>query len=359
MEYKVSIVVPVYNAEKYLDRCMKTLLEQSMPKGEYEIILVDDGSPDASGKICDNYAKDYDFVTVLHQKNAGPAAARNAGLAKAAGKYVAFIDPDDYIEREYLEVAYAQGVHNHADIVLFDAYREKADGDKRLQELWSHAGFSFNCADEGDIRSMQRQILYPYMTAKAGDISFIKNVPLAAPWDKLFNKAFLQANALAFPEKLRVLDDMCFNFKAFGVAKVVSYIPMPLYHYRVEENSITNSYRKDRVQQDIQVFEYLKQAINDMGLDRVEASRFRQALYARIIKSFAISLRLYFLNPSNPASKSEIDQEIRSTLDSMPYKLAFKSIKLLSLEPKLIAVTLSCRLKSPWMLRCLFKLQYR
>ena len=71
MEYKVSIVVPVYNAEKYLDRCMKTLLEQSMPKGEYEIILVDDGSPDASGKICDNYAKDYDFVTVYIRKTPG------------------------------------------------------------------------------------------------------------------------------------------------------------------------------------------------------------------------------------------------------------------------------------------------
>ncbi|WP_034445744.1 glycosyltransferase [Butyrivibrio sp. AE2032] len=359
MEYKVSIVVPVYNAEKYLDRCMKTLLEQSMPKGEYEIILVDDGSPDESGKMCDNYAKNYDFVTVIHQTNAGPAAARNAGLAKASGKFIAFIDPDDFIDRKYLEVAYAQGDQTNADIVLFDAYREKHEGGIEKREYWGHAGSGFVSVDEQDIRSMQRQILYPYMAATAGKIPFKRNVPLAAPWDKLYRRSFLGSNHLTFPAQLKVLDDMCFNFKTFGMAKNISYIPTPLYHYQVEATSITNSYREDRVQQDIQVFNYLKEQIDEMGMDRGEDSLFKQALYARIIKSFVISLRLYFLNPQNPKTKTQIDQEIRTTIESMPYKQAFDGIHLLTLEPKLVIATMACKAKNVRLLRLLFKLQYR
>ena len=356
---KISAIVPVYNASGYLKRFMDSILKQSMPSDELEIILVNDGSKDNSGEICDVYAKEHDFVKVIHQENAGPAAARNAGLEVASGDYVAFIDPDDMIEEKYMEVAYAQAVRYDSDIVLFDAYREKKNGDEVIRENWGHAKYSFNTSDMADIRSMQRQILYPYMAAKAGSLTFDETVPLAAPWDKLYSRKFLKDNSLCFPKELRVLDDMCFNFKAFGAAKSVSYIPTFLYHYMVEEKSITNSYRQDRVKQDVQVFEYLKDAINEMGLDKAEAARFRQALYARIIKSFAISLRLYFLNPENPATKAEVDSEIRSCIDSMPYKLAFKGINLFGLEPKLIAVTVACKLRSTALLRLLFSLQYR
>ncbi len=356
---KVSAIVPVYNAKDYLGRFMTSLLNQSMPSEEMEIILVDDGSKDNSGELCDEFAKEHSFVKVIHQENAGPAAARNAGLEAAVGTYVAFIDPDDLIDEKYMEVAYAQAVHFGADIVLFDAYREKKNGDELIRENWGHAKYSFNTSDAAEIRSMQRQILYPYMAARVGDMIFDSSVPLAAPWDKLYSRRFLIDNDLKFPSELRVLDDMCFNFKAFGAAGKVSYIPTFLYHYMVEEKSITNSYRSDRVQQDVQVFEYLKNAINEMGLDMAEAARFRQALYARIIKSFAISLRLYFFNPKNTLTKAEVDKELRACIDSMPYKLAFKGIKLFGLEPKLMAVTIACRLKSPEMLRVLFGLQYR
>ena len=356
---KVSIIVPVYNASDYLGRCMDSLLSQTMPQSDYEILLIDDGAKDDSGQLCDEYADKYACVRCFHQENAGPAAARNAGLEEAVGDYVAFIDPDDFIEPNYLEIAYAQAQHNHADIVLFDAYREKSEGAFDSREMWGHAKYSFNCADEGERRSMQRQILYPYMAARVGNMSFDRSVPLAAPWDKLYSRSFLNVNNLRFPKELRVLDDMCFNFKAFGAAENISYIPTFLYHYRVEETSITNSYRKDRIQQDIQVFEYLKDAINEMGLDRIEASKFRQALFSRIIKSFTISLRLYFFNPCNPASKKEVDEEILKCISSMPYKLAFKGIRLVNLEPKLKAVTLACRMSSVKILRLLYKLQYR
>ena len=356
---KISIIVPVYNASAYLDRCMESLLNQTLGNEDYEIILVNDGSKDNSGEICDSYSEKNENVLALHQDNAGPAAARNAGLLRAMGKYVAFIDPDDRIENNYLEIACAQGERYDADIVLFDAYREKKKPDGPIQESWGHAKYSFFTKDEKEMRSMQRQIIYPYMAAKVQNLTFDRAVPLAAPWDKIYKRSFLSEKNLKFPGQLRVLDDMCFNFKAFGEAKSVAYIPCFLYHYMVEETSITNSYRADRVEKDREVFEYLRNAINDMGLDKDEAARFRQALYCRIIKSFAISLRLYFFNPQNPKTADEIDRELKACLNSMPYKLAFKGVFLRNLEPKLVAVAAACKMKSTALLRFLFKLQYR
>lgn len=357
-DIKVSIIVPVYNASKYLNGCLNSLWDQSMSHGEYEIIFVDDGSTDDSGRTCDAYEREYCSVSVIHQVNAGPAAARNTGLKKAKGDYVAFVDADDLLDRKYLEVSYVNAIHNSADIVLFDAYREKGDGDNFKQELWNHAKYSFTSRDRREIRFMQRQILYPYMAAKAGGMKFNRDIPLAAPWDKLFRRQFLLENNLYFPEQLRVLDDMCFNFIAFGAAKRISYIPTALYHYKTEETSITNSYREDRIHQDIKVFKYLKNAIDKMELDKSEAARFHHALYARMIKSFAISLRLYYFNPSNPKSQKQIRKELKDYITSNPYKFAFKGIRFKILEPKLMAVTLACRARLLWGLKVMYMMEY-
>ena len=347
MHKKVSLIVPVYNSAQYLDAFMESILTQTMPKEDYEVILVDDGSPDDSGKILDAYASKYDFLQVIHQWNAGPAAARNAGLKKATGEYVAFVDPDDLLEDKYLEASYLQAGKSGADIVLFDAYRETAS----KREMKPHAEYGFYTDDAEYIRSMQCQILYPYMSARVSDMTFNRNVPLAAPWDKLYRRDFLVSKSLTFPEELRVLDDMCFNFKAFGAAEKIIYFPTFLYHYKIAETSITNSYRPDRINQDKKVFAFLEKEIE-------EQTYYNQALYARIIKSFAIALRLYFFNPKNPNSEKDIQAEVRQCIDSAPYKTAFKAIRLHNLEPKLITVTLACRLKAVWALKLMFDLEY-
>lgn len=110
----VSIIVPVYNGEKYLKRCVESLLIQS----NTEIILVDDGSKDSSGKMCDEYSGRYDNIYVIHQKNAGDGAARNAGLEIFKGEYVMFVDADDYIPSDTVEKMLAVAEHENADIVI-------------------------------------------------------------------------------------------------------------------------------------------------------------------------------------------------------------------------------------------------
>ncbi len=378
MHKKISCIVPVYNVSKYLRRCLDSLINQTMPTTEYEIILVDDGSTDDSGSICDEYSYDYDFISVIHQENKGPAAARNAGLQAACGDYISFADPDDYVSEKFFEIPYGYAMQYGADIVIFDAYkdmvRERNGREVVKTQMNPHAKYGFSTEETDSIQSMCCQILYPYMAASVYDFKFYRNVPLAAPWDKLYRAEFLRSNNLKFPENLRVLDDMCFNFEAFGKAKVVSYVPSFLYHYQVVNSSITNSYRPDRPQQDTKAFWHLYEMINEKSSNDVEISSLNShnldiksseaeieqqmtALYARVIKSFAICCRLCFFNKENKENKKEQLSTACRYMELEPYKTAFEKISLRDLEWKLKIVAIVSRAKKPWMLYVLHKLQ--
>ena len=117
---KISVVIPVYNVEKYLQECVNSVLRQTYT--DFEVILVDDGSTDSGGRICDDYAQKDPRVRVIHQANGGLSVARNTGLRAAQGKYVYFLDSDDYIEDHTLEALIFLAEKESADIVFFDGY---------------------------------------------------------------------------------------------------------------------------------------------------------------------------------------------------------------------------------------------
>ena len=117
---KLSFIVPVYNVEKYLRKCVDGLLAQDIPSSEYEIILVDDGSPDECPQICDSYADIYDNIRVIHQENGGLSVARNAGIKAAKGEYVCFVDSDDYWEPNVLKGLMVQIEGNNLDVLRFN-----------------------------------------------------------------------------------------------------------------------------------------------------------------------------------------------------------------------------------------------
>ena len=116
----LSIIVPVYNVEKYLRKCVDSLLTQDLPPEEYEIILVDDGSTDQSGTICDEYAADHPIVKAMHQQNGGLSAARNSGVAVAQGRYVQFVDSDDYLEPNMLKTLVEKMETDQLDVLRFN-----------------------------------------------------------------------------------------------------------------------------------------------------------------------------------------------------------------------------------------------
>lgn len=114
----VSVIIPVYKAEKYIRGCLDSVVEQTC-KGNYEVIVIDDGSPDQSGKICDEYAKRYPIVKVFHQVNQGVAKARELGIKKAQGKYIVWVDADDSADSRLVEDVLKAVNRSHADLVLY------------------------------------------------------------------------------------------------------------------------------------------------------------------------------------------------------------------------------------------------
>ena len=201
-----------------------------------------------------------------------------------------------------------------------------------------------------DIVSLRCRILYPYAKAKMSSVSFDPDIPLAAPWGKIYNLSFLRRHSLRFCEELSVLDDMCFNFDVFGKAERISYLHSCLYHYAVNKNSITNSYKEERPLYDMKAFEYVKSHI-------FSSNDLMQAYYARVIKSFAICCRIYFFNKMNPAKIKAKFKTVRQYMDTEPYTTATHQIKLNKLEWKLKIVTAICRMKMPKLLYLLHILQ--
>ena len=176
----LSIVIPVYNAKKYLDECIGSVLSQRMH--DFEIILVDDGSSDGSGALCDRYREQYDFVSVVHQKNAGASAARNSGLRKARGEFVHFVDSDDYLSSDQVyEQLSRQALDPAYDIIFFRRERF-TDGVGVIEAIQPE--YQIDGAYEGDV-------LNHVLTKKY-------ELTLTCPVNKIFRRAFLTENDLYF-----------------------------------------------------------------------------------------------------------------------------------------------------------------
>ncbi len=217
----ISVIIPVYNVEEYLRECVDSVLVQTYQN--FEIILVDDGSTDSSGEICDEYLEKDDRITVIHQKNGGLSAARNSGLSEAEGKYVYFLDSDDYITDNSLETLVEIAEKDNSDIVFFDAV-------------------SF--ADTDDFEVSQNYIRKNKYKTDSGYAVFsemIKNkeyhsaVPLL-----LINREFLFKSGVSFISGI-LYEDMVFTYQLFCKAAVVSQCKDALYCRRYRKNSIMTS----------------------------------------------------------------------------------------------------------------------
>ena len=142
---KISIIVPVYNVEKYLEKCVRSILAQTFT--DFELILVDDGSPDSSGAMCDQFAEQDQRVKVIHKENGGLSDARNAGIEIATGEYLGFVDSDDYIADDMYELLYTNIVKEDADLSIcgiYDVYEERANCKSLIQELFQRRSIIVN-----------------------------------------------------------------------------------------------------------------------------------------------------------------------------------------------------------------------
>jgi len=210
---EVSIVVPMYNVEKYLEKCLQSLVDQTLERKE--IILVDDGSPDASGRIADEWANRYPEIRVIHQENGGCAAARSRGLMEAQGDYVAFVDSDDWVDAPMFEHLYEAAVTNNADVSQC-GFREVYVDDgviiPRFEEFRDVSEGAEDCVvvDARDLMTVQPTI-----------------------WRRIYKTEFLRHNGIDFHSDLPRYDDLPFQFEVFMHTSRMVCIPEIYYNYRL------------------------------------------------------------------------------------------------------------------------------
>lgn len=215
---KISIIIPVYNAEQYLRECLDSLVNQTWR--DIEIILINDGSTDSSGRICEDYLND-PRVIYRGQENAGPSAARNLGLSLATGDYIAFVDADDWLELDAMERLQQES----ADIVLFNYFR----GDERH-------------TDVGEDGLFQTKQLYLGMIAYVNDQGTVAYTDHNL-WMRLFRRKLIKDNGIRFDPRFNNGEDLLFTLQATFKSVTISVRNSDyLYHYRQTQNSLTSRY---------------------------------------------------------------------------------------------------------------------
>lgn len=218
---KISIIIPVYNAENYISRCIQSLIEQTYP--HFYVILVDDGSKDRSGVICDKYSSQDSRIRVIHKKNGGVSSARNCGLNHTIGEYVTFVDSDDYVSPYFLE-----------NFVV--KLSEQEDVDLVAQSFW------YNYEESG-----KKQLLeLPEITIK-DNLQLVKwfedakNVHNGFIWHRLFRAEIIKENNIRFPEDISFAEDGIFFINYLKTASNFILTSNPGYYYTVRNNSLTSS----------------------------------------------------------------------------------------------------------------------
>lgn len=219
----ISIIIPVYNVEKYLNQCIESIISQTYT--EWECILVNDGSKDNSGKICDSWAKKESRIYVIHQINQGVSAARNKGIKESKGEYIVFIDSDDWVEPNYLsDMLRGMFKNNNPDLVV--------------------TGNNHHITPERTISYKPNKELYSTLS---NDITsdFIKNIGLFyGPTSLLYKASIIKDYKIRFPEDYSLGEDLLFNFQYLSKVKYVLFIPIANYNYRIQEfGSLSSIYR--------------------------------------------------------------------------------------------------------------------
>lgn len=212
---KVSIVIPVYNIEQYLPRCLDSVISQTYTN--LEIILVDDGSTDSSGRICDEYAEKDKRIVVIHKCNSGVSATRNEGVNQSTGDYIVFIDGDDYVSYQMVEKLYGAIEKKNTPMSCCAFFQDK---DGAIEELF--------CDYPGEIIEADE------MSSNFFSESFIKNI-MYPPWNKMFRADLVKR--IPFRIDLRIGEDLLFCFQVVAEAGAMAVVPEPLYYYRIRQNS--------------------------------------------------------------------------------------------------------------------------
>lgn len=267
---KVSVIIPVYNSEKYLRECLDSVVNQTLK--EIEIICVDDGSADKSLDILEEFAKTDSRIRIIRQQNQFAGAARNNGMREANGKYFAFWDADDYFELNALELLYKKSEKENADICLCAAYTFN-DGEK--QRVVDETILKKRFLPQDKVFSVET---YP---------EYIFNIAARAPWNKIVKAAFLRENNIEF-QNLKNANDTYFSMICMYYAKRITYVTAPLINYRINNSESITGKASSNPECGYLSYAAVYDEIKKKGISDKALQSFYSRLYNGLIRSIMI-----------------------------------------------------------------------
>lgn len=317
---KVSIVVPIYNVEKYIEKCLESLVNQTYFK--LEILLVDDGSIDNSIAICEKYQEKDERIHILHQKNRGVSAARNLGTKEATGKWIVYVDPDDWLDGNIIEEVVNLAIKNQADIAQWNSIYEYEKSSKKRKPIKEK---SF---EKKEIEEVKFNILSPrYSGMTMG--------PVRGVWGKLYKREIIQKNGIEFPTDLRVFEDAMFNLEVLDHANRIIFCNIYGHHYRVTEQSAVNVFKKNYPETVERVLKKVITYTNDQ-----DKKTYQELYYVLGCEFISTLFTRYFFHKNNQISNrlKEIDRYFSKKL----YQEILKNVdkKYLNKKQKLLTTLL-------------------
>lgn len=250
----ISIVIPIYNAEKYLEECLNSIKNQTYKN--FEVIMVNDGSKDDSETICMNFLRSDSRFRYLKKENGGVSSARNVGLDNVEGDYITFIDADDWVDENYLDLLITTVKKNHSDIVV-SSYKQ------------------FNNIDIFYLRAYSLQEKYLLNFERMNRDDFLTIFPKLMSTNVCFNNAVAKlfrkelVNDLRFDTSIKYGEDLDFYFRLYLTVDSISYVDEPTYVYRVHGDSTTSNFNQEHAEQELNIFKYMYEKIQEIGLPSI------------------------------------------------------------------------------------------
>ena len=324
---KVSIIIPIYKVdEKFLRKCIESSINQTLK--DIEIILVDDGSPDNCGKICDEYAEKDKRIVVIHQENKGLCGARNTGVRQAKGEFITFVDGDDWIESKMCETLYNYStIYENVDVITSAVIRDY--GNKSYNNTYSKFEDK-KLYQNNERKYWQKEILN-------------HNANISGVYAKLINRELLINNNIFHNESLKQgAEGLEFNLRLFGKTKKIFFTKEYFYHYMYNPDSISASHNEKNHLLVLKCFETMKQEILEMD----NKDELLEMFYVRVIYAVITTAISGYFAPNNPESYKVKKQKYKKYLTSPLVQESIKKVNLknLDLERKIILMLIKLKL---------------
>ncbi len=322
MKDLISIIVPIYNVEKYLNKCIESIVNQTYEN--IEIILIDDGSNDNSGIICDEYAKKDNRIIVVHKENGGVSSARNKGLKIAKGEWISFVDADDWIEQTFCQTLLNKVTQEQADIALCGYNRIT---DNRIEKINANNQEVFLDSNEYLVKSLNPQTGFGFCHMK------------------LIKKEVLKS--ISFNERIEVGEDALFNIQLSTYIKKAVFLKQPLYNYRINNQSVVKRYDENYANKYLKsmkiIEEYIWQEYNEENEENIEI---KQNYYNFVAYHIMLIIVNYCYHPDNKMCNAQRKNMLKEVINNDLFIIGLKKSNYnnISLTRKITLYTLKHKL---------------